>query len=433
MHKEECRVPSFTTTMILLIPFIMILIGLAFTVITDTYIVKSQKQLMLAVLILTIILVIQNTADFFLGFDESKVMLHRIFAVLGYTIRPAIIVLFFDIVNSGKRNIFAWALVVINALIYISDLLIPNTYYTFTYLQGNIFVRGPLGYTCHVISGILIALLVVMIVKIFRDDKRLMVLPFANTLLIIIALIADAKLRAMEKIPISALTMAIIISCVFYFFWIHSQLVRQHEEDLKAEQRMKIMVSQIQPHFLYNTIATIRALCKKNPDSAALVAEKFGQYLRQNIDSLSNAELITVEKELKHTKVYTDIEMVRFENISVEFDIEDVDFSLPALTIQPIVENAIRHGVRIRDEGVVHVHTYSADGYHIISVEDNGIGFDTTKEYGGDGNHIGLENVRERIEKMCGGDVTIESEINKGTTVTIRIPQTESKNDNNMR
>ena len=192
-----------------------------------------------------------------------------------------------------------------------------------------------------------------------------------------------------------------------------------------AEQRMKIMVSQIQPHFLYNTIATIRALCRKDPSRAEKVTEKFGQYLRQNLDSINNSDLIPVEKEITHTRVYADIEMVRFENISVEFDIRDADFSVPTLTVQPIVENAIRHGVRIREKGIVRVQTRSEGGNHIITVSDNGVGFDVNKINSDGGNHIGIENVRWRVENICGGTLSIESEKDRGTTVTISIPQTE--------
>ena len=214
---------------------------------------------------------------------------------------------------------------------------------------------------------------------------------------------------------------------MFFYIWIHLQLAEQYEERMLSQHQMRIMVSQIQPHFLYNTIATFRALCKRDPDKAAMVAEKFGLYLRENLDSLSDEDLIPVEKELDHTRVYAEIEMVRFENIRVEYDVRDVDFELPALTIQPIVENAIRHGVRIREKGVVRVSTRQSDGFHEIVISDNGIGFDTAGAYNGDGTHIGINNVRERIEKMCAGTMKVESEIDKGTTVTIRIPKTEMK------
>ena len=182
------------------------------------------------------------------------------------------------------------------------------------------------------------------------------------------------------------------------------------------------MMTQIQPHFLYNTIATFRALCKKDPEKAAQVADEFGRYLRQNLDTLDATGLIAFDRELEHTRLYADIEMVRFENIQIRYDIKDREFFLPPLTIQPMVENAIRHGVRIREQGLVCVRTYCEPRFHVIVIEDNGTGFDTGRQAKKDGRHIGISNVRERVESMCGGTLKLESMIGEGTTVTIRIP-----------
>ena len=192
-----------------------------------------------------------------------------------------------------------------------------------------------------------------------------------------------------------------------------------------AAQHARIIMTQIQPHFLFNTIATFKALCRKDPDKAAELADKFGSYLRQNLDSIDTAELIPFEKELEHTRLYAEIEMVRFENIRVDYNIEDKDFLIPSLTIQPLVENAIRHGVRIREEGIIKVHSFYQTGNHVISIEDNGIGFDPERVEDDHQKHIGISNVRERIEMMCRGSLTIESRINEGTVATIRIPQKE--------
>ena len=110
-----------------------------------------------------------------------------------------------------------------------------------------------------------------------------------------------------------------------------------------------------------------------------------------------------------------------YGNIRVDFEVMDADFKLPALTIQPLVENAIRHGVRIREEGMVTVTTRRATEGHEIVIQDNGKGFDTTKARA-DGGHIGIANVRERLEKLCGGTLSIESTVGEGTRVMIRIP-----------
>lgn len=181
------------------------------------------------------------------------------------------------------------------------------------------------------------------------------------------------------------------------------------------------MMTQIQPHFLYNTLSTIQVLCLTNPDEAYEITGKFGKYLRQNIDSLEEPELITFDKELEHTQIYTEIEKVRFPEINIVYDVEDEDFSLPALTVQPIVENSIRHGIRNVENGTVTVSVKKQPDCHEIIVADNGVGFDVdspTKS----GTHIGLKNTKERVEKMCGGTLEVTSEIGKGTTVKIRIP-----------
>ena len=212
-----------------------------------------------------------------------------------------------------------------------------------------------------------------------------------------------------------------VIGCVAYYIWLHLQFVREHEDALQAEQRIQIMISQIQPHFLYNTLSTIQAMCATEPEKAPRIVEQFSRYLRQNMDSLNDANLIAVEKEIEHTRIYAEIEMAMFPNIRVDFDVMDADFKLPALTIQPLVENAIRHGVRIREEGVVTVTTRRVSGGHEIVIRDNGVGFDTTKALA-EGGHIGIANVRERLERLCGGTLDIESTVGEGTRVIIRIP-----------
>ena len=227
---------------------------------------------------------------------------------------------------------------------------------------------------------------------------------------------------SLPNCPVSFLTITLVSCSLFYYIWLHLQFVREHENALAAEQRIKIMMSQIQPHFLYNTLSTIQALCRIDPEKAFDTLGTFGVYLRQNIDSLNETGLIPFKKELEHTQVYTKIESLRFPSVSVNFAIEDEDFLLPALTIQPLVENAIRHGVRIRPHGAVTVRARRIGGFHVISIEDNGVGFDPSAVNQLDESHIGIRNVRARVEQLCGGTMTVASEENKGTTITIRLP-----------
>lgn len=405
-------------------PFIVLLVGLALMVLTDSYISRSHKRILLIVVLLTVTLIIQNVASSVLE-NAPYVVVRKLLSIYGYSVRPAIIVLFCYFIKNRKGILPAWCLVGLNAALYLTALFSPLT---FTFAEPYYaFIRGPLGYACHMIGAILLVWLLVRAICEFRDDKKEMIFPIVSILFISAGVLLDALLPIWKVSALSALTISIVISCIFVYYFFHVQFVRNYQDRLITQQRIKTMVSQIQPHFLYNTIATFRALCKKDPDKAAVVAEKFGQYLRHNLDLLETNDLIPIEKEIEHTKVYTDIERVRFENIRIEYEIQDKSFYIPPLSVQPMVENAIRHGVRAREEGIVCVSTRRFENMHEIVIRDNGIGFDDTETDSGDEKHIGIENVRERIEKQCGGTLMIESERGKGTTVTIRIPEAGMK------
>ena len=143
---------------------------------------------------------------------------------------------------------------------------------------------------------------------------------------------------------------------------------------------------------------------------------------------MNQTDLVPIAKELEHPRLYAEIEVLRFPNVHVEYRIEDDCFEVPALSIQPLVENAIRHGVRSKKDGLVTVSTLREAGAHVITVEDNGAGFDPDMQKASDnGSHIGLENVRSRIEQMCGGTLTVKSRPGEGTAVTVRIPDAAEK------
>ena len=245
-------------------------------------------------------------------------------------------------------------------------------------------------------------------------------------LVIIVSVALDLNVGPKQQ-PVAFLTIAIIVGSVFYYIWLHLQFVREHERDLMAAQRIQIMMTQIQPHFLFNALNTIRALYAKDSPQAERTLEDFSTYLRQNLESLSQTDLIPVSKELEHTRLYAEIEKQRFPNVQVEYRIEDTDFAVPALTIQPLVENAIRHGVRSREDGLVIVSTNLEAGGHRVTVTDNGVGFDPKQQLSAEGLHIGIRNVKERVEQMCGGELVLTSEIGKGTSVTMLFPDAPHK------
>ena len=191
------------------------------------------------------------------------------------------------------------------------------------------------------------------------------------------------------------------------------------------ESRIAVMISQIQPHFLYNSLAVIQELCYGEPEKAEKAIGSLADFLKGNMSVLMSDKVVFFEDELNHTKKYLEIEYLRFEEqLKVEYEIcvDTKSFSLPALTLQPIVENAIRYGVRKREDGgVVKISAFERDTCYEVIVEDNGPGFESDDAYSGDGMHIGIKNVRERLIKMCDGLLLVESEAEKGTRVAIQV------------
>ena len=409
-----------------ILPVLVLTLILAFSVRLDNYLGRGQKRVMYIICTLVFTLILQNYLDNRLSVRGNGTALRTFVSICGYAARPAILAMFLYLVQPGRRYTAVWAVVGLNAVVYLTALFSPLA---FRFSNGH-FISGPLNRTCLIVSALLLIYLFCLTVRVFQPRKhRETWIPVLVTALIGASVALDYTVEYNDQ-PVSFLTIGIAIGCMFYYIWLHLQFVREHEEALRSEQRIQIMMTQIQPHFLFNTISTISALCYTAPEKAGRIADSFGLYLRQNLDALDQAELIPLSRELEHTRVYTEIEAQRFPNIRVNFNIQDQDCRLPALTIQPLVENAIRHGVRIRDDGVVNVRTRREGDTHLIVIEDNGKGFDVNTLKNDGGRHIGINNVKSRIEQMCGGTLAIESRVGEGTTVTLRIPATGANGGN---
>ena len=145
-----------------------------------------------------------------------------------------------------------------------------------------------------------------------------------------------------------------------------------------------------------------------------------------------NKQKKTFTKEIEHVKNYTAIESLRFgERLNVIYDIHFDDFSIPPLTIQPIVENSIKHGVNQRPEGgYVKISSHTNGENAVITIEDNGIGFDVTKPPIEDGrSHVGIKNIKQRLSQMLNATVDTTSVLNEGTKTVITIPNATTKED----
>jgi len=201
------------------------------------------------------------------------------------------------------------------------------------------------------------------------------------------------------------------------------------EKETLAHTRMDLLRSQIQPHFIYNTLGTIGELCLVDPQKAHQVVLDFSRYLRGNFDELECNVPIRVSREIEHVRHYTAIESVRFPDMKFYYNLHSLDFSLPALSIQPLVENAVKHGLMGRESGgTVRISTYETGDAFYVQVQDDGVGFDPGVPLAKrDRRHLGIENIRERLRIMCGGELSIDSIPGRGTTSTITIPKEGKK------
>lgn len=195
-----------------------------------------------------------------------------------------------------------------------------------------------------------------------------------------------------------------------------------------AQSRISVMLSQIQPHFLYNALTVIKGLCRKDPKKAEHAIDNFANFLRSNLDSLSNGQLIPFDQELLHTRHYLEIEQLRFEDrLRVRYDTPVTLFRLPTLTLQPIVENAVRHGISAKAEGVtITIESRETKDAWLVFVKDDGPGFDPLAPLPGKRAHIGIANVRERLFAQCCGTLALTSS-QDGTVALISIPKEEAQ------
>lgn len=206
----------------------------------------------------------------------------------------------------------------------------------------------------------------------------------------------------------------------------HQNLQLAQKDTELTQRRIQISISQMQPHFIFNALGSIEQLCRTMPDRAADATHYFAIYLRNNLNALSSQDLVAFHEELEHIRAYCWLETMRFgDDLNYQEDIKADNFHLPALSIQPLVENCIKHGLMGKEEGSIHVvlSTREEPDAYLIVIADDGCGFDVDHLPQDGRTHVGMSNVKDRIAMMCGGTVEVSSVIGQGTTVTVRLPK----------
>lgn len=298
------------------------------------------------------------------------------------------------------------------------------------YVTAHGYQRGPLFLISQLVPLFCYLLFTALVILHRRKLKRREVVFFL--LYIFVPLGGGAAQMFTRGIAVVNIGVALALLFILVNIQFEREMaLREQEQKLAkqekklAEQHIGIMLSQIQPHFLYNSLGAIYQLCETDPAAARTSIRKFSDFLRGNMDSLKAREPIPFKKELDHVMNFLYLEQQRFgEQLRVVYQIETSDFFIPPLTLQPLVENAVQHGIlHKKTGGTITIRTEEADGYAVVTIADDGIGMEQAGRLPnlGDHAHIGISNVRSRLEEMVHGGLEIESS-GEGTVVTIRIP-----------
>ena len=315
---------------------------------------------------------------------------------------------------------------VIGALLWILSIFDS----TFAPLNENMRVLGPAFAVGHTGGIMLIAISLVLLIKHYKAlGIRQTLILGTMPVLLLAATLAEPFTRGIElRYPVIMLVFVII------YTQHHQDVENRVHRDENAEIRAKLNMAtgRMKPHYLYNVLTTIYYLCDSDPAKAQNAIGTFSEYLRSTLEVMEKQELVRFDWELGEIRNYLSLEKLRFgDRLRIEFDTEFVDFLVPPLSIQPLVENAVKHGISAKEEGgtVRIVSRKLSDGGAQIRVVDDGVGFDVESLKDMDVTHEGLANVRERIRLEVGGDMTVTSAPGRMTTavVTIRPEKTAKR------
>ena len=373
--------------------------------------------------------IICYTISFVLDYNPANPMwiVTRAIAYIGlYAVYVLFVLYVIENVNdaAGHKTVLdfvsylAVATGVLGALLWLLSLVSP----TFSELSnqqlkyGRVFAIGHLG------GFILILMAFILLIrhrKLLggRETSALMSMP----VLFILATLLEPASQGIElRYP------AIVLEFLIVYTQHHLELeIKQEIQETKGmQQRMTLATGRMKPHYLYNILTTIYYLCESSPEKAQNAIGLFSEYLRCTLEAVDRKELVDFSWELTEIRNYLALEKLRFgDRLDVEYDIEYDDFRLPPLTVQPLVENAVDHGISATETGgKVRIITRKlSDGGAQIRIHDNGVGFDVTKIESQNTGRDGIQSVRERLRREVGGDMTITSSPGKGTTVMITI------------
>ncbi|WP_294489937.1 sensor histidine kinase [uncultured Ruminococcus sp.] len=348
---------------------------------------------------------------------------------IAFILRPVLIMIeIFMVMPEKKLRKLCAVPAVLNGLVFSTAIF--GSKIAFSINPDNSFNGGPLHFTIYMTQIVYIIMLLVLSVINFKQSNRGKSLMLI-TMFMQAVFVAVREYKDIAPSFTNAVTALCMLDYYIYLATIERQAISdsllQKELDL-TKSELTVLRNQIQPHFIYNVLSMIRSLTRTDTEKAVQAINNFSKYLKTHIKAIQNEDMIPFEEELKNVRVYVDLAQTDYPGeIELVCDFEDTDFTIPALSLEPIVENAIQHGIS-RMGGRITMTARREDGMMCISISDNGTAKkDITPKFT-ERLGVGLENTRRRLAMQCGG--RMETLINEnGCTVTIRIPETRRENN----
>ncbi len=345
--------------------------------------------------------------------------------------------------KNGKKRLVAAAFAVQMLQLPALALLVitPYTGVLYSFDELNRYIRGPMFLWWHATSIIsFLFIIIVYVIERKKADRFLRQIIVTATAIPMLGFIVNTAYNSISFNNISVTITALIL---FMFYEKHRTDVSvriSHEYDLLqtklAEKRFALeqsenamLMAQIQPHFINNSLMALRSRCLDNPEIYDSLT-KFSQYLRSHFEVIGDTKMISFEREMENIEAYLDLERENYgERLQVEYDIECDDFLIPALSVQPLVENAVRHGIGTYDKGgTVYIKSFRQDENICIEIIDDGSGRSNITEQQKKRRGIGIENVRSRLRIGDTGELEIiRGEHGMIAKITLKKGQGESE------
>lgn len=360
------------------------------------------------------------------GTTPELIRLHTISDTLKYIIRPVIILIELCIIIQDRKLRIIYSMpAIINAVIFSTALF--GSHITFYIDENNYWHDGTdLRHSAYIVQLLYVILLFIHSISFFRQKNT------KKSAVVVLIVFQSLSVALLEFLSISnsitdflnPITALCILEYYIYLSTIYQQEIRDEvaRKELElAKSDLLVLKNQLQPHFIYNTLNIIRYMIKSDKNAALECVDSFSEYLKAHIKALKMEDLIPFEQELAYVRDYISLVQIDYtRKIDTVYELGVTDFLIPPLCLEPIVENAIDHGIGHKN-GTVTLRTFADENNVFIVIKDSG---SSKGKAGYEPVHhgVGLENTRKRIELQCGGTLKLDIK-ESGAEVTITLPQ----------